>query len=573
MPMPPSHRLSFALLVALAGAGCAGGDDGSPSTGGGGSSGGNVGFGGAQDIGQFRGILEAGQLPGDATLDASGFFAEHYSEQPPPDCGQDLCIASMVAVGRDWTSGDDQAVLQIGLTTPHSPEDFERRPLDLIAVVDTSGSMVDGDRIGYARQGLHELVDALGEGDRIALVTYDSGVRQLSGLVGSESADVLHGQIDELYAAGSTNLYAGLEMGLQLGLEQLSQERQSRVVLLSDGIPTAGITDDASIMAMAERYMSDGIGLTTIGVGLDFHVELMRGLAERGAGNFYFLEDAQAIAEVFREELDYFVTPIAYDVEISVDAASGWTLGEVIGSRYWSGSSQSGSVTLPAAYLASRVSDEPSEGEGRRGAGGAIFVELHPTSGSAWENAGELAARVSLRYRLPGGTQAAAQSADLAAGQPTGSDPWLSHESMAEHYAMYNMFRGLRAATRMADWSAYDCALTTLDLLDQKAANWQLEAADPDIDADRELIAMFRQNLIAYGARGVDGDYGQCKSYDDMGGYDGYYDDPYYDDYHGCSAGRSSSQGLSVVMVALLAAVRWRRRRETRMHPRPCATP
>jgi Ca-activated chloride channel family protein len=56
--------------------------------GGGGS---NVGFGGVQDIGQYRAIVEAGGIPGPDTLDANDFFNQHHIELPDPDCGQDLC--------------------------------------------------------------------------------------------------------------------------------------------------------------------------------------------------------------------------------------------------------------------------------------------------------------------------------------------------------------------------------------------------------------------------------------------------------------------------------------------------
>ena len=91
-------------------------------------------------------------------------------------------------------------------------------------------------------------------------------------------------------------MYDGLETGLQMAAAQSGMDRESRVVILSDGL--AGASDGA-IIAMADGYIQQGIGLTTIGVGNSFNVSLMRGLAERGAGNFYFLEDAAAIEEVF----------------------------------------------------------------------------------------------------------------------------------------------------------------------------------------------------------------------------------------------------------------------------------
>jgi len=69
---------------------------------------------------------------------------------------------------------------------------------------------------------------------------------------------------------------------------------------------------------MADGYLADGMSLTTIGVGLEFDVNLMRGLAEHGAGNFYFLEDAAAVTEVFVDEIDYFTAPLATSVDFEV---------------------------------------------------------------------------------------------------------------------------------------------------------------------------------------------------------------------------------------------------------------
>src|SRR5438045_5021259 len=102
------------LFLLLSIAGCAGqgaADSASPGNGGG-----NVSFGGQQDIGEFRGILEAGQIPGPDTLDANGFFNEHYVA-PPTDCTTTLCMTPGVSVGRDWLTGAHQATLQIAVNT------------------------------------------------------------------------------------------------------------------------------------------------------------------------------------------------------------------------------------------------------------------------------------------------------------------------------------------------------------------------------------------------------------------------------------------------------------------------
>jgi Ca-activated chloride channel homolog len=559
--------------VGVAG-GEASGDSGGDDSGGGG--GGGVGLGGAQDIGAFRAILAAGDVPGESTLDANGFFSEHFSELPPADCGDPLCLVGMMAVGRDWVTRADRAVLQVSLSTPVDASQLERKPLNLVVVVDTSGSMDEDNRIGYARQGLNTLIDELGDADRVALVTFSDEVTVRATLSEPSERDALHAAADALVAAGGTNLHDGLERGFQLGLEAFDPERQNRVILVSDGLATTGIVDDASIQAMSDRYLSDGIGLTTIGVGLDFNVALMRGLSERGAGNFYFLENAAAISEVFREELDFFVTPLAFDVDLEVAAESGWEIGEVVGTHYWTGSPRSGGVSLPAVFVASRESDQPGE-YGRRGAGGALFVEMVPTSGTVWDPSDALAA-LHLRYRLPGDGGQRESNLNVDSRPDPGAsadDVYLGNEAMAEHYSMYTMFLGLREATRLAATS-YSCALTALARLDDSAAAWQTEFVDEDIEADRQLIAQFEDNLREAGGSPIEDAAfdGACTG--DTGGYDDGYDDDYVDDgdgYYGddtddtqvyCQAGgsaRGTAAGWALIAIAVCGATRRRRRR------------
>ncbi|HEX5058995.1 MAG TPA: VWA domain-containing protein, partial [Kofleriaceae bacterium] len=314
---------------AAQGASSAGGDDSS------GSGGGGVSFGGQQDIGEFRGILESGGVPGKDTLDANGFFNEHYSEPPKSDCTSALCMTPGVSVGRDWLTGAHQATLQIAVNTNVDPTTITRKPLNLVVVVDHSGSMWDDQRLEKVKVGLHTLVDNLADGDRLALVQFDDRVDVLAPFSETPNKDLLHTLITNLTPRGSTDIYDGLATGLELASSAFSSDRQNRVIFLSDGMATAGNTDPNAIIAMTDGYIEQGIGVTTIGVGLSFDVKLMRGLAEHGAGNFYFLEDAAAATEVFNQELDYFVTPLALDVQIKATAGSGWKFGEVIGSSMW----------------------------------------------------------------------------------------------------------------------------------------------------------------------------------------------------------------------------------------------
>src|SRR5689334_19793160 len=96
-------RPSLPALLLLFATACAGSADsagvGAPS---GDDNGGGVSFGGAQDIGEFRSILDRGEIPGPKTLDANGFFNEHFAPPPPATCGGTLCLSAGLSVGRAW---------------------------------------------------------------------------------------------------------------------------------------------------------------------------------------------------------------------------------------------------------------------------------------------------------------------------------------------------------------------------------------------------------------------------------------------------------------------------------------
>jgi Ca-activated chloride channel family protein len=480
------------LLIGSA-LGCGGGGaDGSSN---------NVGSSGAQDIGYFRLILDEGEIPAENTLDANGFFSEHHTALPPADCGEPICLHAMLAVDHDWVRGHYQAALQVAFNTTIDASALEPLDLDLIVVVDTSGSMASDYKMDYAKDGLDLLIEELGPNDRMALVAYSDEAVVLSDLQSVSDATGLHDAVDNLIARGSTNLHEGLQTGLQMAANALAENRETRVVLLSDGVPTVGETDPEAIQEMAAAFIGDGIGLTTVGMGMDFNVELMQGLAEMGAGNFYFLDQPEAIEEVFTQELDYFAVPIAYDVTLQVRSGAGYTLGDVVGTRFWTTESYGGEVEIPTLFLASRISQEDQE-PGRRGGGSSFFVQMLPLGSLEGIEDRRLVAEVTFTYRLPDDPDIHEQTIRVENPADPGQEvdhPYYTHQAIEKNYAVYNIFMGLREACRQAEEN-HNYALWVLEQLEDSTRAWEAENPDEDIEADLMLIAQFAENLRDKGA-------------------------------------------------------------------------
>ncbi|HMY21290.1 MAG TPA: VWA domain-containing protein, partial [Polyangium sp.] len=285
---------------------------------------------GAQDFGLFRQILDAGKIPAPSTLDDLGFFAEHKLDYPQPACGNDVCMHGMLGIMGNMITGSSCTLVQIGMNSPIDVSQIQRPPLHLVLAVDTSGSMA-GAAMDYVKAGLAAMIPSLQATDKVSLVTYSSTAKVVLDYANASDAATLENAFKSIYAAGSTNLYEGLFQAFSIADKHFQPGMQNRVIFLSDGVATAGIQTDTKLVSLAASYAKKGIGVTTIGVGKDFDVEVMRDLGEVGAGNFYFLEDPKAVVEVFTDEVDTFLVPVALDVKFDVSVGGGYAVRGVNG--------------------------------------------------------------------------------------------------------------------------------------------------------------------------------------------------------------------------------------------------
>ena len=287
--------------------------------------------GGAQDMQEARAIIEAGGIPASDTFTAEGLFSEHdLPLDESGTCDALLCPRAAAARVIPLEGGDARALVQLGFDTDLTIDTFERPALDLALAVDVSGSMA-GDKIAAVRTALSHLIDQLGEEDRLAIVEFDEDARLLlaSTTMDASGRTKAHQIAEGLRDKGSTNIEAGLhEAYVQVAPREGAN---ARVMLLTDAQPNVGATGVDSFVGMANLYADEGIGLTVFGAGLDLGTDLVHELSEIRGGNYFFLADAEEIASIFDDEFDFLVTPLAYDLEVRVAAAEGWTLENAYG--------------------------------------------------------------------------------------------------------------------------------------------------------------------------------------------------------------------------------------------------
>ena len=453
-----------------------------------------VGQGGAQDFGRFREILLAGGIPGPETLDDVGFFAEHKIDLPAAECGQNVCIHGMFGVMGNMISGSACTVVLIGMNTPIDPAELDRPPLNLAIAVDTSGSMA-GLAMSRVREGLLRMRSSLGPEDRITLIAFSDGAELLTAQAPGDS-DELTAAINALTPGGATNIYAGLREAFEAVDAAAAPGQQNRVLLVSDGVATSGLTSSATITGLAAAWSEQGYGVTTIGLGTDFDVELMRELAEVGSGSFYYLEDPDAVEEVFEEEVRAFTVPLAEDAVIDTKVFAGYDLRRVYGTKQFETWGNQALIDIPILQLAHRESDEDNE-NGRRGGGGAIILELLPTG----EDPGEVG-RIDFEYEVPGTGEVIEQFTELSS--PLGpweipEDGYFTGTSVEKGFVMLNIYVGFEMAAQRASLGDYGGALTVLEPLAVSVEDWLVGTPDDDIEDDLFYIYRFIENLEAEG--------------------------------------------------------------------------
>ena len=290
--------------------------------------------GGAKDVRYFRDAVASGDFPHPNTITAEGLFSEHDLPLACRTESKDLFILTGEAMPAQLLTRPEVKYLgQIGLSSGLDAATWHRAPLNLIAVVDKSGSM-NGQPLELVKKCLRQVHSQLGSEDQLSIVLYGdtSAVHLMPTRATKSNRKVIADAIDAIVSAGSTNMEDGLRVGFDLARRSKKGfDGTTRVMQFTDERPNVGDTSAGGFMGMMEAASHDGIGQTTIGVGVQFGAELASRVSTVRGGNLFFFPDEAAMVRTFTEELDTLVTELAYDLDVTIKPAAGLRLVGVYG--------------------------------------------------------------------------------------------------------------------------------------------------------------------------------------------------------------------------------------------------
>ncbi len=264
-----------------------------------------------------RSSLMNGYLPAAESVrieELVNYFPYAY---PAPEAGGTPFRPTVTVAQTPWNA--DTLLMTVGLQG-RLPATDDRPPLNLVFLIDTSGSMNRPNKLPLLKQSFRLMLGRLDPTDEVAIVTYaGSAGRPLDAIPATERGEILSA-LDLLNARGSTAGAAGIQLAYQTAAGMAAEGEVTRVILATDGDFNVGISDPEQLKDFIARQRESGIYLSVLGFGRGNLDDLtMQALAQNGNGQAAYIDTLAEAQKVLVDQLTGTLFPIADDVKIQVE--------------------------------------------------------------------------------------------------------------------------------------------------------------------------------------------------------------------------------------------------------------
>lgn len=173
--------------------------------------------------------------------------------------------------------------------------------LDVVFVIDSSGSMSSNDRTGLRRRAAKEFVAKLGENDRAAVIDFDSSATVYQSFTSDFS--LVNSAIDRVNDSGGTSLSAGISLAINQFVNSYSRtDAYKYIIFLTDG-------DGSYNSSYTTTAANNDIVIYTVGLGSGVKENVLKAIAEGTNGKYYFATEATDLLDIYDtiadETIDY----------------------------------------------------------------------------------------------------------------------------------------------------------------------------------------------------------------------------------------------------------------------------
>ena len=240
----------------------------------------------------------------------------------PAEAGQAIGLEARLAQQVMKSGGAHKNYLRVALQGCRPEPNQSRTPVNVALVIDRSGSM-QGMPIAQAREAAIMAVNRLLPSDFASVVVFDNRIDVLVPAQNVTDPGTFTDMIRLVAPRGSTAIHGGVLAGAAEVAKNKDPRRLNRVVLLSDGQANVGPSRPEDFAALGRLLQSQGISVSTIGLGLAYNEDLMLQLARASDGNHAFAREPSDLIQIFNKEFDDVLGSCAQTVSIDIELKPG----------------------------------------------------------------------------------------------------------------------------------------------------------------------------------------------------------------------------------------------------------
>ncbi len=262
----------------------------------------------------MRRFMYLGQVPPKEAVRIEEFinyFTFNYAE---PVVGENVGLNSEIAVC-PWNT--DHHLIRVGMKGKTIPE-AELPNSNYVFLIDVSGSMSSPEKLEVLKSGFKLMTDELRDNDKVAIVTYAGEAAVLLKSTNGDEKTKIKNAINKLGAGGSTAGAQGLITAYEIALENFIPNGNNRIIIGSDGDFNVGPSSTEELIELIEKKRESGVYITVLGVGTgNLNDHMMEQIANKGNGNYEYIDNADELTKVFINEKAKFYT-VAKDSKIQI---------------------------------------------------------------------------------------------------------------------------------------------------------------------------------------------------------------------------------------------------------------
>jgi secreted protein with Ig-like and vWFA domain len=260
--------------------------------------------------------LANGAMPDRNSIRSEEFVnaLNYHDPEPPPGS----------PIGFTWERArypfiQNREILRFAVRTAATGREANK-PLNLVLLLDHSGSMDRADRVRIVREAIQTLANQLKVGDRFSVVTFARTARLFADGVTGDKAGTIVESLSGITPEGGTNLEDALRLGYETASRHFQNNGVNRVILFTDGAANLGDLSPESLRDRVETWRKRGVALDCFGIGWDgLNDDLLEKLSRNGDGRYGFLNSPEEAGGEFANKIAGALHVAAADVKVQVE--------------------------------------------------------------------------------------------------------------------------------------------------------------------------------------------------------------------------------------------------------------